>query len=213
MPNWVYNHLTLRHRNSQKFQSLIDWFKQNYTEGVEVDNWGDICVQVNEDLGLFGHIFPEPEYANEHDWYNWRVHNWGCKWDAKDIRVVSLVDEFEITFLTPWATPDGIIRVLRDDDWDIRLLVVEETLAWGYEYEIEYQSDDDDDKHSTNETYNDVYGNRHNLPDYFRDFVNEYYDLDTRTSVDTDELLSSSLSSIASNIRTIGRDDDTDEEQ
>lgn len=41
------------------------------------------------------------------DWYNWRIKNWGIKWDLADVSADS--DEYEdfaeYTFDTPWGPP------------------------------------------------------------------------------------------------------------
>ena len=46
------------------------------------------------------------------NWYNWRVDNWGTKWNVDD--EVSVIDyrdnEYEILFDTAWSAPFGIIK-------------------------------------------------------------------------------------------------------
>ena len=53
----------------------------------------------------------DPERAKENiekygaaDWYDWRVKNWGTKWDVGELTVVSLEEEYAfITFETAWS--------------------------------------------------------------------------------------------------------------
>ena len=45
------------------------------------------------------------------NWYDWRIENWGTKWNVND--EVSIIDngnnEYEILFNTAWALPDKIM--------------------------------------------------------------------------------------------------------
>jgi len=39
-------------------------------------------------------------------WYEWRIHNWGTKWDASDSTILENSDTlFEVSFETAWAPP------------------------------------------------------------------------------------------------------------
>lgn len=47
------------------------------------------------------------------DWYEWRVLNWGCKWDATDLEILTFdADEISIGFETPWDWPSEIYKTL-----------------------------------------------------------------------------------------------------
>jgi hypothetical protein len=40
------------------------------------------------------------------NWYDWRIYNWGTKWDASDSHVVSMEDDLlHVDFLSAWAPP------------------------------------------------------------------------------------------------------------
>lgn len=47
----------------------------------------------------------------ETNWYDWRVKNWGTKWNACDFVKVS---EDEISFSTAWSMPEPIMNTLAD---------------------------------------------------------------------------------------------------
>lgn len=47
------------------------------------------------------------------DWYNWRVQNWGTKWDSCNdtyIRYGDYNNELEIQFQTAWSPPIGVLQ-------------------------------------------------------------------------------------------------------
>lgn len=49
------------------------------------------------------------------EWYNWRLNNWGCKWDASNIEWTS---DFTVEFETPWCWPnEWFERVLHHGDF------------------------------------------------------------------------------------------------
>lgn len=93
MPNWCENELTITSNN--ELRKFIHDLNQYI-----IDNEGS----------FFQYLRPMPEYLL-HDsgkWYDWRVLNWGCKWDASDTEVVHLDEErnsITIHFNSPWAPP------------------------------------------------------------------------------------------------------------
>ena len=54
----------------------------------------------------FGAVIPEPKYENDEDWYEWRVDNWGTKWDIDQEWNFTLdLPRQRSHFLTAWAPP------------------------------------------------------------------------------------------------------------
>ncbi len=46
-------------------------------------------------------------------WYEWRLENWGTKWDAYEISVIHRSDRaIHIAFQTAWSTPQAVIETL-----------------------------------------------------------------------------------------------------
>ncbi len=78
----------------------------------------------------FGKIIPETDEVKESIddngamrrgtpfWYNWRVENWGTKWNAYDVDEVGRSDgpypSVKFKFDTAWAPPLPIIEALRE---------------------------------------------------------------------------------------------------
>ena len=49
-------------------------------------------------------------------WYNWRVQNWGTKWDCYDLSTddCDLPNGFEASFNTAWSPPEEICTAIRE---------------------------------------------------------------------------------------------------
>ena len=49
-------------------------------------------------------------------WYNWRVQNWGTKWDCYDLSIdeCDLPNGFEASFNTAWSPPEEICTAIRE---------------------------------------------------------------------------------------------------
>jgi hypothetical protein len=49
-------------------------------------------------------------------WYNWRVHNWGTKWDCYDLTISEddMPNGFEASFNTAWSPPEDIFNALNE---------------------------------------------------------------------------------------------------
>lgn len=109
MPNWCHNRVEI------------------YGEGAE-----EIANKIaSEETPFdFAKIVPEPDYdkidvaptfkKEDSDfrmptWWDWRVQNWGTKWNSSDCEVTIMDDEqIEFTFNTAWGPPEPIIHKLRE---------------------------------------------------------------------------------------------------
>ena len=104
MPNWCSNKAALRHDDPGMFEKL-------YNAVV-----GGRC--------LFGSLWPCPEelleepqskppeyYVEKYghkDWYSWRIHNWGIKWDISLQGVAKhclTSNTLTFRFESPWSPP------------------------------------------------------------------------------------------------------------
>ena len=49
-------------------------------------------------------------------WYNWRVQNWGTKWDCYDLSTddCDLPNGFEASFNTAWSPPEEICYAIKE---------------------------------------------------------------------------------------------------
>lgn len=95
MPNWCSNKLRLSHNNTSMIDRFCEAFEKNET-----------C---NEFITM-----PEG-YKESGEWYEWRIANWGTKWDfGKDKGVLNRTKKcsVECNFLSAWSPPIGLYEML-----------------------------------------------------------------------------------------------------
>ena len=117
MPNHCFNRIEIYGKEASKIASKIE------SKETPFD---------------FTKIFPEPDYdkteveptfrKEEGDdfrmpsWWDWRVQNWGTKWNSYDCEVIEMDDEqVEYTFNTAWGPPEGVIEKLREKYPDVSI--------------------------------------------------------------------------------------------
>jgi len=78
-------------RISGDTEEILRFIEDNKTDG-------EFCFKT---------LFPEPEYANPEDWYEWRLQNWGTKWDVDGNVDVNKLDDdlYRLYFTTAWSPP------------------------------------------------------------------------------------------------------------
>lgn len=97
MPNYVYNHLVIIGDNVNAFYNVNKPSRSNHK-----DNNVDECEL------SFNMLVPEPDDCNLH---NWRLDNWGCKWDANNVSFKMINNKkCEYTFSTPWNYPVAWVK-------------------------------------------------------------------------------------------------------
>ena len=58
----------------------------------------------------------------EESWWDWRVQNWGTKWNSYDCDVDESNEEhIEYIFYTAWSPPEGVIAKLREQYPDVHI--------------------------------------------------------------------------------------------
>ncbi len=97
MPNWAENILTIADCSPE----LESYLKEN---------------------GLsFNKIKPTPRELLDGGWYQWRLENWGTKWDLSEEEQREVADQlisesadFQATFMTAWSPPLQAIAALSE---------------------------------------------------------------------------------------------------
>jgi len=127
---------------------------------------------------FFGTIYPEPDYTKvkvkptfpsikgnddpvnpESAWWDWRVQNWGTKWEITTDEAYIDIQENEIraSFATAWSPPTGIFDKLVDQGYGVNALYYEGGCCFCGQY-----------VDGSDETY-DISGNwldvKNNIPD------------------------------------------------
>ena len=115
MPNWCLNNVTINHDDPTKLNELLDAYKR-----------GD----------LMEHFLPTPKDENgelDKDWYDWRVNNWGTKWDVggEDAFYSDNPEGLVLSFDSAWSPPVDFYQFLKDEHgFDIRASYWEPGLAF-----------------------------------------------------------------------------------
>lgn len=125
MPNHCLNSLSIRARTTEDLQLFLDQVKNDKTgerfsfdslvpcpEELNVRNCSYCLVKAPsaEDSSDLKEAWAYQEKCKEKygyaSWYDWRVANWGTKWDCYDLEVEELfVTEIRFNFSTAWSPP------------------------------------------------------------------------------------------------------------
>ena len=124
MPNHCFNKVTISvgDADGQNLKVLVDTLKseENQTDfdfnailpmPPELENvdWSE-AEEMNDII--------RARYKKEHgsdNWYDWRVNNWGTKWNSYDCFLEEEEDDYVVyTFNTAWGPPTGVIEALRE---------------------------------------------------------------------------------------------------
>ena len=101
MPNHICNIVKVKGDSEEVKNFMKSVAKEKAQYKNEATGYGTID---------FNKVIPEPEYKNNTDWYDWRIQNWGTKWNAYEH--VKTGNENELYFLTAWSAPKEIYEAL-----------------------------------------------------------------------------------------------------
>jgi hypothetical protein len=100
MPNWCENTLIVTGSN--------DRVKEFYERTLKLDD-REVTLALNN-------LYPCPD---ETDWYNWRINNWGTKWecdvfDIKESKGELAWSQLTIHFNSAWSPPDLWVKYVAE---------------------------------------------------------------------------------------------------
>ncbi len=113
MPNHTDNRVILSHADSQKIDDIYN-------------------VMNTDDASLLQHIIPMNEaLLDGGDWYEWRLDNWGTKWDIYETHCTRVdANTLSMTFYTAWSPPIPVFDKLTDMGYEINARYLDE--GWMY---------------------------------------------------------------------------------
>lgn len=122
MPNHTDNRVILSHADSQKIDDIYN-------------------VMNTDDANLLQHIIPMNEaLLDGGDWYDWRLDNWGTKWDIYETHCTRIdANTLQLNFLTAWSPPIPVYDKLTDMGFDVHARYLDE----GWMYVGEFDNGDD----------------------------------------------------------------------
>jgi hypothetical protein len=132
MPNWCNNTITIEHKDSAKINEVVK----------------SLTTKINDDTDeslFFTYCKPEPDYSKtkvkatfpeisnkeyeediDRKWWDWRVQNWGTKWN------IGVLDEDRIT------VKDNTVIFNCETAWSPPLEALTELENKGFEIECDY---------------------------------------------------------------------------
>lgn len=112
MPNWCENELTITSDNKEQLREFSEKIKdpendrelsltklfpcpEELLSGISTNN-DSLNDESAELITKYGHK----------DWYDWRVANWGTKWDVEDVELKNCSDDYVYyCFNSAWSPP------------------------------------------------------------------------------------------------------------
>ena len=159
MPNWVFNHLTIKgsEEDITKVKAQLNKpFTRQFKEDDEptlysnpvIAFWNIIAPpedKIDEYFGVHGYADGKKQGDSEYNWYNFNRNKWGTKWDigvADKVRYpeTELQEEtntkLHYKFDTAWSAPTPVIEELSRQYPELEItLSYEEEGEWGGEIE------------------------------------------------------------------------------
>jgi len=96
MPNWCNNTVSI-HAPLAERERIANFLCANITHP---DGIAHTKFSLNK-------IYPEPVYEGRDEWYEWRVKNWGVKWEIDPMHITRIMYPRSLfyAFETPWCPP------------------------------------------------------------------------------------------------------------
>ena len=118
MPNHCYNKISIYGDEASKIASEL---KSEDT----VFDFSKVLPEPNYEEVEVKSTFPKEDEKDNFrmpKWWDWRVQNWGTKWNSYDDSVEIIDDEtVEYTFNTAWSPPEPVIEKLREQYPDVSI--------------------------------------------------------------------------------------------
>ena len=83
---------------------------------------------INEESPFMNGLRFKSTNAQDDRWYNWRVQNWGTKWDCYSLEIddTDMPHGFEVNFETAWSPPEEIHSAICEQFDDL-------SISWFYD--------------------------------------------------------------------------------
>lgn len=112
MPNWCSNYLQISVEYPSQLEVVIQGITGNKEQPFDFNRIIECPEELTESKA------PNTKNPSEMkakygftDWYEWRVFNWGTKWNASDVELrIESPTNLVITFSTAWSPPEPIIK-------------------------------------------------------------------------------------------------------
>lgn len=111
MPNWCSNYITIRSGDCEQIQEIANAMREKR---------------------FLESIIPVPKDQTGHDLWNFRVRNWGTKWEpeCQDVLVEDEGMQVSTYFNSAWSPPTGVAEALHQRGLDVTLYYHEGGMAF-----------------------------------------------------------------------------------
>ena len=130
MPSWVTNIMVVKGDSKDIYRFFVKYFKDGDFDFnniiAEPESEEECPERYNLNVNPNDRIGPNSDGKDWFNWYDWRLVNWGCKWNARYVQFFDApfgesIEEYksnrlEIRFDTPWGHPGGIICKILEDN-------------------------------------------------------------------------------------------------
>jgi len=122
MPNHTDNRVILSHDDSQQIDMIYNVMNTEDTPLCQT------LIPMDEKLLEISGISDNYEVQG---WYEWRLENWGTKWDVYETHCTRIdANTLNLNFYTAWSPPIPIYDKLVDMGFEINARYLDE--GWGY---------------------------------------------------------------------------------
>ena len=121
MPNWCMNKLTVTHAD----MDMIHKFEKAYRDDWTIETFYPTPRDPGDPTKLIGEGTGYSQDDGMPKWWQWRIANWGTKWDigCKDsygLEPTIVDNELSCTFDTAWSPPIGFYERLAVLGFDVQ---------------------------------------------------------------------------------------------
>jgi hypothetical protein len=146
IPNWCNNSLYLVHTDPAMIERAVNGAKNDGLFSAFMPTPAELENPVAETYG--GDTTDEANRVRSENiakhgfasWYDWRVHNWGTKWDVNDVHVDYFTQEPDkasanFHFDSAWAPPIAFYDHLTELGFEVKAYYYEPGMAFCGKYE------------------------------------------------------------------------------
>ena len=159
MPNWCYNELNVS-GNTDSLEELQQLFENGFSLEKIVPTPPELTTNTNRRFKFLN----STQKAEIPSWHEWRLKNWGTKWDVMERNNNSddkarfntaEKDSIKVEFHTAWQPPMSALAALSEkfNDLKFKLFYLDEMLCFEGDAEIEDGNVSDDRHNFTQEEY------------------------------------------------------------
>ena len=119
MPNWCYNRVEIYGEEAKEIAEKIasEETPFDFAKILPEPDYDKIEVEPtfgSTEAADAAHVATGGDFSMP-KWWDWRVQNWGTKWNSSECEVTIMEDDqVEYTFNTAWGPPEGVIYKLRE---------------------------------------------------------------------------------------------------